>query len=161
MDDLCSLFRYSLAAGLLAGAAACTPDAPSLAASIEGNFGQSGRRSVDLARAVPQPWHRVCIFGPYSDNDTVQSTLGFKWDSAKVSDIRQNEGITLLVFVGADDQVAAFANHPRRTGDFSNLSGQCHARRDARFKQVDRPLQGWAGLFHRDDAAGPENPAGQ
>lgn len=118
---------------VLACAVACTPRGPD-SLSVDMDLQPYSAGTVNLAEAVPRPWTRVCIFGPYSTNEVVQATLGFEWDSARVSDIARNDGITLLVFVGADDRVVAFANHPRGAGDFSKLSGQCHARRDAMFK---------------------------
>ncbi len=118
--------------------------------SISRQFEQTGRRTVNLDSAVPRSWNRVCILGPYTDNAATHATLGFKWDSDKVSDVATNEGIVLLAFVdnaGDADKVAFFTNYPRGKGDFSNLSRRCFARADAKFEQVDRPLKGWSGLF--------------
>jgi hypothetical protein len=139
---------------LLAFAAATTvacSDHDTITESIARQFRQSGRHAINLDSALPRPWHRVCFLGPYTDNAATHATLGFRWDSETVSDVAMNEGIVLLAFVtnaGNGDQVAFFTNYPRREGDFSNLSGQCFARADAKFEQVDRPRTGWSGLFH-------------
>ena len=117
-----------------------------IANSIFEDYEKSDRRAVNLNRALPQPWKRVCMLGPYTDNETTHATLGFKWDSEAVSDIRENEGIMLLVFVAADKKVAFFTNYPRRKGDFANMNHQCFERSDARFEKVDNPKKGRAGL---------------
>lgn len=129
----------------LAGAA-CTGEIP-VADAIERQYAESGRRVVDLDRAVPRPWQRVCVIAPYMDNDATRATLGFAWDSEKVSDIAMDEGKVLLVFVGDTNQVAFHAPYRRTDGDFSNLGGQCFTRAQARFTYVARPAHGWAGLF--------------
>ena len=58
-----------------------------------------------------------------------------------------DDSIVLLVFVDDGNRVTSFTNYRRGNGDFSNLRGQCFARPAARFEQVDRPGQGWPGLF--------------
>jgi len=87
------------------------------------------------------------MLGPYSDNEATHATLGFKWNSRQFSEVWKHEGVTLLVFVAADDTVAFFTDYPRSEGDFSNLTRQCFNRSQARFEQVSRPRKGWAGLF--------------
>ena len=99
------------------------------------------------AAAVPGPWQRVCVIGPYMNNAATHETLGFQWDSEKVSDVAENEGKVLLVFVADGDRVASFTDYRRNKGDFANLSGQCFARPDAEFEYVSRPEKGWSGLF--------------
>lgn len=118
-----------------------------VATSIFDDFEESERRTVDLDRALPQPWKRVCMLGPYSDNDKTHATLGFKWNSQEFSEVSDHEGVTLLVFVSADDKVAFFTDYPRDKGDFSNLTTQCFERANARFEQVANPPKGWPGLF--------------
>ncbi|GGX95048.1 hypothetical protein GCM10007386_27550 [Pseudoduganella dura] len=142
--------KLSLLALLAATTVSCS-EHDTITESISRQFKQTGRHSVDLHTAVPQSWNRVCILGPYSDKAATHATLGFKWDSDKVSDVATNDGIVLLAFVdnaGDADKVAFFTNYPRGMGDFSNLSRRCFARPDAKFEQVDRPLKGWPGLFH-------------
>lgn len=131
---------------VLAATTACSGDGD-LAGSIHDHYKQSGDRSIDLGTAVPGPWQRVCVIGPYMNNAAAHKTLGFQWDSEKVSDVAGNEGKVLLVFVGDGDRVASFTDYPRNKGDFSNLSGQCFARQHAVFEYVSRPEKGWSGLF--------------
>lgn len=89
------------------------------------------------------------MIGPYTDNAATHATLGFKWDSEKISSVARDDTITLLVFVDNANKVAFFANYPRSEGDFSNLSRQCFIRSNARFDRVDQPQRGWPGLFPR------------
>lgn len=112
---------------------------------IAQQFEDSGRRSVDLASAVPGDWERVCVFGPYSGNADAEKALGFEWPLEALTDI-DHEGSSLLVFVQGGSVVHDI-EHPRRAGDFSNLTGRCFARTNARFVHVARPPKGWAGLF--------------
>ena len=87
------------------------------------------------------------MLGPYSNNDKTHATLGFKWNSQEFSEVGDHEGVTLLVFVAADETVAFFTDYPRDKGDFSNLTGQCFDRANARFEQVANPPKGHSGLF--------------
>lgn len=123
-----------LASAILAGVLWLMPSA--LARDIENDFTRSGQRSVDLARAVPQPWSRVCVLGPYTDKAAASKTLGFAWDPSTVSPIDRQDGIMLLVFVTEDNQVAAFSNQWRRVTDFAPVNHQCFPRAKARFVQA-------------------------
>ena len=111
-------------------------------------FEESGRKSVDLALAVPLEWDKVCVLGPYSSNAAVRDTLGFDWDAKAKTSISSNDGVSLLLFVRSD-QVIQHIEHPRRSGDFSNLTKQCFPRTNAIFIQNERPAKGWPGLFPR------------
>ena len=138
--------RLCVFALVAAVAAACSRH-DEVANSIFDDFKKSDRRSVDLDRALPQPWKRVCMLGPYTGNSMTHATLGFKWNSQEFSDVWDNEGITLLVFVAADEKVAFFTDYPRSSGDFSNLTRQCFDRSNARFEQVAKPPKGRSGLY--------------
>src|SRR5215217_8088707 len=89
--------------------------------TIAKQFEQSGRTSVDLAEAVPGQWDRVCVIGPYNDNAAVRTTLGFDWDAQSQTSIYVNDGISLLLFVSGG-RVVQYVEHPRNSGDFSNLT---------------------------------------
>jgi hypothetical protein len=133
---------------VLAAFSAC---ASSDSSSISDQFSESGRKSVDLATAVSGNWDRVCILGPYSNDITVNETLGFKWPAERLTDIEISDSISLLIFV-KDQTVLSYTEHPRRSGDFSNLRGRCFPRDQSKFVQVARPTTGWAGLFPADEA---------
>ena len=128
--------------------AGCTPG-PGISMEINGQFRDSQGGDVDLAKAYPANWDRVCILGPYSDNATAKSALGFDWDIEGQTAIHTNDGLSLLLFV-RQDKVLAAVEHPRAMGDFTKLSGKCFARARARFYQVQRPEAGGPGLFPKD-----------
>ena len=129
-----------------AAVAACSGN-NQVAKSIHQHFKQSGERSINLDSAVPGAWKRVCVIGPYADNPTTHATLGLKWDGQKISNVAEDDGLVLLVFVDGADKVALFTNYSRGKGDFSNLSQKCFPRSHAIFEQVDKPLQGRPGLY--------------
>lgn len=134
---------------LLAALAGCQPG-HRISSSIRDQFLASGRKSVDLAVAVPGTWKRVCILGPYSSNATAKQMLGFDWDSESRSSIKDNEGISLLLFV-QDHKVIDYVEHSRSAGDFTNLTGRCFSSSSAKFVQVAHPQDGWPGLFPLDE----------
>lgn len=109
------------------------------------------RGLVELQTAVPGDWERVCILGPYSNNEAATATLGFNWPVEKHSSISYSDGISLLVFVHARKVVTAL-EHPRRSGDFSDLSGRCFSREKAHFVQQAQPDDGWPWLVPRSGA---------
>ncbi len=119
--------------------------------AIADQFSTSGRKSVDLALAISGNWDHVCILGPYSDDVAATQTLGFKWSAVALTDIERNDSISLLVFV-QDKSVVSYIEHPRRSGDFTNLAGRCFPHSSAKFVQVAHPVKGWPGLFPADEA---------
>jgi hypothetical protein len=128
--------------------AACSSDS-STSAAIARQFSSSRNTSIDLAVAVPGAWEKVCVLGPYANNETARRTLGFEWDAEAKSSIRTNDGISLLLFVQGQT-VVAYAEYPRHAGNFSNLSAQCFSQREAQFIHVQKPDKGWPGLFPRN-----------
>ena len=121
-----------------------------LSAAVSGEFRRSNGALVDLAEANPDPWDRVCIFGPGADNSAVKKALGFAWDAEKESVIRTNDGIALLVFASGK-KVASFAEHQRNMGDFATLDGKCFPRAKARFEQNGESKGHPAGMYPRVD----------
>jgi len=87
------------------------------------------------------------VIGPYADNPTTHATLGLKWNGKKISNVAEDDGLVLLVFVDDADKVVFFTNYSRGKGDFSTLSQQCFPRSHAIFEQVDKPQQGRPGLY--------------
>jgi hypothetical protein len=131
-------------------AAACERQSE-LSANIAQHFASTARTTVNLAVAVPQPWERVCILGPYSDNQAAKRVLGFHWDVERNSSIQTNEGAALLLFVQGNT-VVQHVEHRRTSGDFTNLSGRCFVRAAAVFTHVPNPAKGWPGLFPKNEA---------
>jgi hypothetical protein len=120
-------------------------------AEIAHNFISSERRAVDLSAAVPGNWDRVCVLGPYANNHKAAQTLGFPWPAETYSDIHQNDGISVLVFVRGN-AVVKHVEHTRGSGDFSTLSGRCFPKDRAKFVQVIRPGNGWPRLVPADES---------
>lgn len=119
--------------------------------SIADQLSASAGKSVDLAVAVAGNWDRVCILGPYSSNAVAAGILGFEWPAESLTDVERSDVISLLVFVQGST-VLEYLEHPRSSGDFSNLAGRCFLHGNTKFRQVDQPIKGWAGLFPADEA---------
>ena len=102
-------------------------------------------RTVDLQVAAPESWDRVCIIGPYQGNEAAQQTLGFSWPVESRSSITKSDGISLLLFVRAEDVVAAVEQR-RDRGDFSSLDGRCFSRSEAQFVHSPRAEEDWPEL---------------
>jgi hypothetical protein len=140
----------TLALALLTGcqnqnpiASSSKPEKP-IAAAMQSAFSASGRKSLDLAIAVPRPWERVCILGPYTDNTAAAKLLGFPWDVKAQSAVGMNDGIALLLFVQGQ-QVVSQVDYPRTAGDFANLTQRCFTRSQAKF-QVKPSPENWPTL---------------
>jgi hypothetical protein len=65
-------------------------------------------------------WDRVHFVGPYTTPDEIERELGFEWDDAGESSIRESDFIFLLVFVEAGRVVRAF-EHEIGGGHFGCL----------------------------------------
>jgi hypothetical protein len=141
---------YGVMAFVLAALAGCQRDSTS-SSSIADQFLASGSRSVNLASAVPGTWDRVCILGPYSNNAAANGALGFNWPAESLTSIKDNDGISLLIFVRGKT-VVSYVEQPRNAGDFTNLAGRCFLRNSAKFKQVSHPKNGWVGLYPENEA---------
>ncbi len=62
---------------------------------------------------------------------------------------------SLIAYTGRSTIIGAggdVIDHPRGSGDFSNLSGRCFDRAHSKFIQVPKPSKGWPGLFPRNEA---------
>jgi hypothetical protein len=141
--------RYRFFALVLIALAACDSSTSEVSESILRNFQSSGRTFVNLTEAVPGPWEKVCILGPYSDNKATQTTLGFDWNAEANTSILSNQGISLLLFVQGTEIVKS-VEYLRRNGDFTNLSRQCFQREQAFFAHHPNPKKGWPGLFPKE-----------
>ncbi len=101
-----------------------------LEAAIRRDFAASGNKVIDLPKSIPFAWTRVCILGPYSDAKATSALLGFAWNSDAHSNVKKDDGVTLLVFTNKNMVVGAV--------DFSRelapMAGKCYPRADARFQ---------------------------
>ncbi len=128
---------------------ACDSTTPTITEEITRQFQSSGRTFVNLEKVVPNAWDKVCILGPYSTLKHVYDTLGFDWPLEMLSSISTDDSIALLLFV-ENQEVIQFVEHPRRDGDFANLSRQCVARNKSTFYHLTNPPKGWPGLFPKE-----------
>ncbi len=135
-----------LTIGLLLIVSACDAPPSNMTEEITRQFQSSGRTFVNLAKVVPSAWDKVCILGPYSTSKHAYDTLGFTWPVEVTSSIATSDSVALLLFV-ENQEVVEFVEHPRRDGDFANLSGQCFSREKATFHHLTNPPKGWPGLF--------------
>jgi len=138
-----------IAALLVSTLGACSEADPGISVAIAGQFRRSAGGNVDLVEANPGAWDRVCVLGPYSDNKAAKATLGFDWDAEKLTPIKRNDGIAVLLFVRGK-QVTEHVEHPRNLGDFATLSGKCIPRERARFYQASESNRGMAGLYPKE-----------
>lgn len=145
----CEKMKYLFNVGLLFVVASCNSPTSGVSEDITTQFQASGRTFVKLAEVVPSAWDKVCILGPYSTSKHSYATLGYAWPVEVQSSITSNDSITLLLFVKSQE-VIKFVEHPRRDGDFANLSRQCFAREKATFHHQTNPKKGWPGLFPKN-----------
>jgi len=138
--------KYWVIVGLLLTWPSCESPTLNLSEEITREFKASGRTFVNLAQVLPSAWDKVCILGPYSTSKHAYETLGFAWPVETQSSISASDRIALLLFV-KNAEVVKFVEHPRRDGDFANLSCQCFVREKATFHHQTNPPKGWPGLF--------------
>lgn len=129
--------------------AGCEPPHSNVSEELTRQFQASGRSFVNLADVLPSPWEKVCIMGPYSDRKSVDTTLGFEWPDLPKTVIETNNDIALLLFLKGG-KVVEWVEHPRRDGDFTNLSRQCFQRDQAMFEHLSNPPKGYPGLFPKE-----------
>jgi hypothetical protein len=105
---------------------------------------------IDVSAAAQGDWDRVCVLTPYMNNERAERVLGFSWDAERNTSIAGNDGVNILVFV-QENKVVAYAEHPRNTGDFSEMKPSCLKRQSARV--VRKPgSNGWVYLVSENDA---------
>ena len=124
---------------------ACRSDGPvnkSIAATVEKG---PGTRLV-LAEHAGFSWDKVCILGPYTPDDKVDSLTGIQGAAGQAYDIRSNDGINVLMFI-RDARIAASVAHPRNQGDFGpEVVGKCYSREQANFSVRVPPANSWGNI---------------
>jgi hypothetical protein len=128
----------------------CNLTGQRISKTISASFQASEVAPIDIAAAAPGDWDRFCVLTPYTNNERAEKVLGFKWDAESNTSIASNDGINVLVFI-QENKVAAFAEHPRNSGDFSKMKPSCLKRQSARV--VRKPdSNGWVYLVSENDA---------
>ena len=130
---------------LAALCSACASDGPvskSIAATVEKGPGTR----VILAEHTGFPWDKVCILGPYTPDDKVDSLTGIQGAAGQAHDIRSNDGINVLMFV-RDARIAASVAQARNQGDFGpEVVGRCYSREQANFSVRIPPVNSWGNI---------------
>ena len=88
---------------------------------------------LNLANVVEGSWQRACFITPYTDNQRARKVLGFRFDVEKLTRIKTNDGVTLLVFI-KDNQVEHYFETPRGNIDFTSVTPTCIDRENAHLK---------------------------
>ncbi|WP_310485684.1 hypothetical protein [Chamaesiphon sp. VAR_48_metabat_403] len=108
----------------------CGSSLSKISTEIDTQIDYNNSERIDLAKVGDSSWERVCIFGPYSNNNKAEQTLGFKWDLEKKAPVLSEGGVNVLAFVKGKE-VSTHVEHPRHLSDFAQLSGQCFDRSNA------------------------------
>ncbi len=87
---------------------------------------------IDLAKAMPGNWEKVCILAPYTTNSHVNEILGVPVNVARRSNIGSSDSIALLVTI-QDSQVNGLYEIGFRNANFTPHAGECFPKNDARF----------------------------
>lgn len=77
-------------------------------------------------------WDRVCIFGPYTNNEKVKSVLNMNWNIEERSQIYVSDSVNALVFL-YQESVNQVVDLKRGITDFTDLD-MCLSRNQANFK---------------------------
>ena len=124
---------------------ACRSEGPvnrSIAAIVEKG---PGTRLV-LAEHTGFPWDTVCIVGPYTPDDRVDSLIGIQGAAGQAYDIQSNDGINVLMFV-REGRIASSVAHGRNQGDFGpEVVGKCYSREQANFSIRIPPSNSWGNI---------------
>jgi hypothetical protein len=141
-----SFWMRMLVSLALAGlGSACTSEGSvnkSIAATVEKG---PGTRLL-LTEHTGFPWDKVCILGPYTPDDKVDSLTGIQGAAGQAYDIRSNDGINVLMFV-REGRIASSVAHGRSQGDFGpEVIGKCYSREQAKFSIRVPPANGWGNI---------------
>lgn len=122
----------------------CSSSSSPIRAKITAQFEASNTAPIDLSVVGPASWKRICVLSPYTTNQTAEKVLGFRWDAESKTSIAGSDGVNVLVFV-QNQQVVAYAEHPRNKGDFSKLEPRCLLRSQATVRR-EAGADGWVYL---------------
>jgi hypothetical protein len=124
-----TLFRALVVAAVSSGCGGERSVNKSIAASVAKG---PGTRLV-IAEHTTFAWDKVCILGPYTPDDSVDSLTGIQGAAGQAHGIRETDAIDVLMFI-SEGRVAESVAHSRREGDFgSEVVGKCYSREQARF----------------------------
>ena len=99
----------------------CSQSDRTLEHLIEAEADKGTGTVVQLSSLTDFSWDTVHVFPPYTSQAAIDEQLGFAWPEARATDIRDNDGIALLVFVSQGAVVRSVAQ-PRNKGDFAQVT---------------------------------------
>ncbi len=108
----------------------CTSQIPDISQQIAAQVRANKTAAIEIGTVGPQRWERFCVLPPYTTNETAEQILGFKWDAGAKTSIASSDLINVLVFIH-ENKVAAYVEHPRGKGDFSEMNPRCVPREKA------------------------------
>jgi hypothetical protein len=129
-------------AGFTSGCGGEEPVNQSIAASVQKG---PGTRLV-LAEHTGFAWDKVCVLGPFTPDDEVDSLAGIRGAAGQAHGIRSSDGINVLMFI-REGRIAASIAHTRDRGDFGpEVVGKCYSRGQANFSVRVPPADGWGNI---------------
>ena len=138
--------RWSL---LLIASTAVSCGSSPISNSIDRTVARGVGTPLVIAEHAPFAWDRVCIFGPYTSDETIDSVTGIKGASGHSFDVGISEAVNVLVFVDKSRVVESIA-YTRRGGDFGpELVRKCYQRKDASFVIRIPPKGSWGNIGPR------------
>lgn len=93
----------------------------------------SNESTFDFAADSAFRWDRMFVFGPYSGQESVEKSLGFKWHDYHRTSIESSDSVCLVVFVQAG-KVVHWYEQPRTVELAGLANGKGYRRPEAVFK---------------------------
>lgn len=120
--------------------------APDISEQIEDRVKADDAR-LDLATLGPKDWERMCVLGPYTNNQRANEILGFHWDAEGYTSIYSSDAINVLIFMRGNE-VVAYDEVLRSKADFADLDPPCVARTTAILVRTSGGA-GWSSFVAR------------
>ena len=95
------------AIALAALASACGVEGP-VNRSIAASVAKGPATRLVLTEQTTFGWDKVCILGPHTPDDKVDSLTGISGAAAPAHDIRESDGINVLMFIGEGGRPSFF-----------------------------------------------------
>jgi hypothetical protein len=96
-----------------------------LAERLNRTLAESGAQVTHEQISRGKPWHRLCFFGPYTDDAAAADVLGFLASTLKRSRVRDSDAFVALVFLDEEGVVLDVIDVRRDALDLVALSRSC------------------------------------
>jgi hypothetical protein len=87
---------------------------------------------IDLSDVVPQGWDKLTILTPYTEEEKIESILGFSWPQSNNLGISKTESFNVLIF-SRNDTVVEWFKFYRSDGDFARITRFSYSPQHATF----------------------------